>query len=185
MIMQMQINAAPSLLRYPRLPKDFRHLMQFLSNAHIDAEMSVKLTSRHIYNASAPSATRPSKPAKVEVRAAPPSDSWTSCASPVGAAVEPRVEEEVVMLAVLLPEAWWEAEEAMAAAVATTLSVTGTPRVEGMDVAASRLAKSVTSTATTPCAATRGSTTRFSVKPPTAPPTTPTPAMRTGIWTQE
>lgn len=115
MIMQMQINAAPSLLRYPRLPKDFRHLMQFLSNAHIDAEMSVKLTSRHIYNASAPSATRPSKPAKVEVRAAPPSDSWTSCASPVGAAVEPRVEEEVVMLAVLLPEAWWEAEEAMAA----------------------------------------------------------------------
>ena len=115
MIMQVQINAAPSLLRYPRLPKDFRHLMQFLSNAHIDAEMSVKLTSRHIYNASAPSATRPSKPAKVEVRAAPPSDSWTSCASPVGAAVEPRVEEEVVMLAVLLPEAWWEAEETMAA----------------------------------------------------------------------
>jgi hypothetical protein len=115
MIMQMQINATPSLLRCPSLPKDFRHLMQFLSNAHIDAEMSVKLTCRHIYNASAPSATRPSKPAKVAVRAAPPSDSWTSCASPVGAAVEPRVEEEVVMLAVLLPEAWWEAEEAMAA----------------------------------------------------------------------
>jgi hypothetical protein len=49
--------------------------------------------------------------------AAPPSDSWTSCASPVGAEVEPRVEDEVVMLAVLLPEWLWEAEEeeAMAA----------------------------------------------------------------------
>ena len=68
-----------------------------------------------IYNASAPSATRPSRPANVEVRAAPPSDSWTSCASPVGAEEEPRVEEEVVMLAVLLPEAWWEAEDATAA----------------------------------------------------------------------
>jgi hypothetical protein len=68
-----------------------------------------------LYNANAPSATRPSSPANVEVLAAPPSDSWTSCASPVGAEVEPRVEEEVVMLAVLLPEAWWEADEAMAA----------------------------------------------------------------------
>ena len=68
-----------------------------------------------LYNASAPSATRPNRPANVEVLAAPPSDSWTSCASPVGAEVEPRVEEEVVMLAVLLPEAWWDADEAMAA----------------------------------------------------------------------
>ena len=29
--------------------------------------------------------------------------------------MEPRVEEEVVMLAVLLPETWWDADEAMAA----------------------------------------------------------------------
>jgi len=72
------------------------------------------------YNARAPRATRPRRPAKVEVRAAPPSDSVTSCASesesesPVGEAVDPRVEDEVVMLAVLLPE-WLVAEEAMAA----------------------------------------------------------------------
>lgn len=75
-----------------------------------------------VYNANAPSATRPSNPAKVEVLAAPPSDSCTSCASPVGAEVEPRVEEEVVMLAVLLPE-WWVADEAAVAEVIMLESV--------------------------------------------------------------
>lgn len=74
------------------------------------------------YKASAPTATSPSNPAKVvaeETRPAPPSDSSTFCTSepPEAEAVEPRVEDEVVMLAVLLPDMWDEAEEAMAPAV--------------------------------------------------------------------
>jgi hypothetical protein len=59
-----------------------------------------------------------------------------------------------------------------------------------VDAAASPPARSVAPTATMPCVATHASTTRFSLKPPIAPPTTPTSATATtatptGTWTQE
>lgn len=113
--MQMQTDdAAPvgftSQPPITQAPKILVHVMQSID----DSQMS-----SIDYKARAPRATRPRRPAKVEVRAAPPSDSVTSCASsesesPV-AEGEPRVVEEV-MLAVLLLE-WPVAEETAAVPV--------------------------------------------------------------------
>ena len=81
------------------------------------------MQTRGAYKANAPSATRPMRPTKAEVRAAPPVEASTA---PVASASELRVEEapervEVEVVMEEVPLLWWVADEAAAAAAVVEL----------------------------------------------------------------